>query len=110
VKKFTLFVLMLTALLIFTAGCSSTKSVVTERASKIDLSLGTTIGNHTYLPLYLVLESEPTDQKIQDVLLTLDSFEKQHPELEVTSWSSLQHSSSHYGIWINHRPKQAVCV
>jgi len=102
-KFYLLFLAVFIVSIILIAGCMG-PGVITERAKTIDLSLGTTVGNHTYLPLNL---KGPPDNHVQEILQVLDTFEKAHPELEVTSWSAetSQQSNFTYGLWVNHRPK-----
>ena len=81
-------------------SCSGT-SVITEKVEVIDLSLGTTIGNHTYLPLAF---KQTPDSHVLEILQVLDFFEKENPELEVTSWAVQQTETRTKGLWINHKP------
>lgn len=85
------------------AGCSSGPSVITEKVESIDLSLGTTVGNHTYLPLSF--SRDYAENHVGEILQVLDIFEKSHPEFEVTSWKIEEGDSGHvHGLWIDHRP------
>ena len=96
-----LFFIVCVVSIIFVAGCL-TPGVIVEKAKTIDLNLGTTVGNHTYLPLNL--KSYP-ENSVQDILQVLDTFEKAHPEFEVTSWNIEARSNWTYGLWVNHRQK-----
>lgn len=81
-----------------------------------------TIGNHTYISLYI---GGIPHKKVSDILIALQEFEQAHPELEVTSWNIEKHiqnictsppsiytqgqSELNYyidGLWINHRPRE----
>ena len=100
-KFYLLLLVILIIFVIFIAGCLG-PGVITERAKTIDLSFGTTVGNHTYLPLYL---NDAPQDCVQEILQVLDFFEKAHPELEVTSWNAEASSGFTYGLWVNHRER-----
>lgn len=94
------------------SGCgANSPGVLTKTTSveTVNLDLGVTIGNHTYLPLNI--DGDPS-QHVQEILLIVDAFEKAHPEWEITSWNLEGAHSTYarlaytYGIWIDHRPKE----
>lgn len=92
-------------------GCSNSdpKAVVVNAQNEIevDLSVVTTIGNHTYVPINLA--GKPSE-KIREILTALRVFEEDHPELEVLSFHMEKQQDAHgiapeiFGIWITHRP------
>lgn len=75
---------------------------------RYDLSVVRTIGNHSYMPLNI--QGTPADH-IDEILGALQTFEKNHPELEVVGWWVEKHqvafrtSNYIYGLWVDHRPK-----
>lgn len=92
-------------------GCEEEKESVIKKTTileKINLEVGTTVGNHTYLPVNIY--GVPADH-VQEILQILFAFEKEHPELEITSWSIEKQPDVYardpyiFGIWLNHRPK-----
>jgi hypothetical protein len=68
-----------------------------------------TVGNHTYIPLYI--GGKPHNHA-SDILTDLNAFEQEHPELELTSWNIEKVQYAHgvdeyiYGLWVNHRPRE----
>ncbi|PIP23918.1 MAG: hypothetical protein COX90_03895 [Candidatus Nealsonbacteria bacterium CG_4_10_14_0_2_um_filter_38_17] len=106
-----LFVLLVFLIMGGLSGCSSSPSVLTQTTSVkgINLELGTTIGNHTYLPINI--GGDPSGH-VQEILQIVDAFESAHPEWEVTSWSIESKYAGYgvrayiYGIWINHRSRE----
>jgi hypothetical protein len=71
--------------------------------------VGVTVGNHSYI--YINKDGKP-GEKAEMILLLLDSFEKAHPELEVTGWKIDKQPQAYgtpsfiFGMWIDHRPRQ----
>lgn len=112
-RKIMILLLVLFIIGGFASGCGQPNppGVLTETTSvkTINLELGTTIGNHTYLPVNI--DGDPSEH-VQEILQIVDAFESAHPEWEVTSWSIEGKHSGYssgayvYGIWINHRPKE----
>jgi hypothetical protein len=108
-RKVCTLLLVFVALLIITAGCTSSQpSVIKEKATKIDMNGVYTVGNHSYIPLYECSDATPeqNQQRAQDMLQVLNAFEGVHPELEVISWN--EHDTGYsciYGLWVNHRPR-----
>lgn len=74
--------------------------------SSPDKIFAVTKGNFSYIPLLLYNEDHP----ISEILATLNNFEKDHPELEITSWNIERKGrfvpdSFCFGLWVNHRPR-----
>jgi len=67
-----------------------------------------TIGNHSYISLKL---DGRADEHIDEILKTLDEFEKSHPDQEVTDWHLLNAQDAPlvdayvFGIFIDHKPR-----
>jgi hypothetical protein len=115
--KKTFSVLMVVSFfLMLLAGCSDeakNPSVFSETTTisteKINLEVGITIGNHSYLPINVYANP---DKYARAILQLLDAFEKEHPELEITSWDIERNqkaaNASEYiwGVWVDHRPKK----
>lgn len=84
------------------------KTVSTQR---INLDVGITVGNHTYLPLNI--KGNPNEH-VQEILEVLESFEKKYPGLEVISWNIEKIQSGYvttayiFGIWVDTRPKPSA--
>jgi uncharacterized lipoprotein NlpE involved in copper resistance len=78
-----------------------------------DMGVIKTQGNFSYIPINI--GDIPPREMAPDILGLLDSFEKQHPGLEIISWSidAVQdnegfagHTPHVYGIWVTHRKKK----
>lgn len=82
-------------------------SVQTEQSFNLDVVI--TVGNHSYIPINARQIEVLSTKLVPTILNLLDAFEKKHPNLEVTGWDLLQSqadSSSVYGLWVDHKPKQ----
>jgi len=61
----------------------------------------TTVGNHSLLYIHMRNASD-----YETVLRTLDNFEKNNPELEITNWHAKEYSNGYiYHLFIDHRKK-----
>lgn len=95
-------------------GCGSGEpSFVTSETTEItyDLSVVTTIGNKSYIPINQCGQVHDSLPRIQ---LVLEAFEGGHPELEVVDWE-LDYVHGHFcsvpkgktfGIWVDHKPRE----
>mgnify|MGYP001585026662 CR=1 FL=1 len=96
-------------LLLVGVGCSKGPSVVKKTAFTYDWSQVVTVGNHSFIPL--PIKHDKDNPGI--VLRVLDDFEKNHPDLEVTSWRisqgfliSADNAGKADGLWVDHRPRK----
>lgn len=96
----------------FGIGCSKGPSVVKTTAAKYDWGQVVTVGNHSFIPLAISWDKDNPMDGPRCVLLALDAFEKQHPEMEVTSWQISQgflpeadNAGKADGLWVDHRPR-----
>ncbi|TSC91780.1 MAG: hypothetical protein CEN90_244 [Parcubacteria group bacterium Licking1014_17] len=111
-------------ILLLSVSCGPTPPTVlittSQTETKVNLDAAITIGNHTWLPLNLE-QGKPFGEParpinhVLDILNILKAFEDAHPELETTGWfiEKEQRASGTmrniFGIWVDHRPKQA-CI
>lgn len=75
---------------------------------RYNLSVVTTKGNHSYIPLNR--DGLPS-KYVNEILGVVSAFENAHPELEVVSFAVDQQAvgnvcDSVYGLWLHHRPKR----
>lgn len=70
-------------------------------------------GNYSYVPLNKY--GNVAKNLVPEIIDLLDTFEKDHPDLEITNWTIEYQPAGYgkapdvYGIWISHRKKAAEC-
>jgi hypothetical protein len=77
-----------------------------------------TVGNHSYVDVFEKNNGQYVSKDLYDrlslkeaikLLIIIDKFEKEHPELQITNWRAEYHimegeNASIQGIWIDHKP------
>ena len=96
---------------VLVVGCGSEGlSVIKSETTEIvyDLSVVTTVGDRSYIPLNIF--GNPEDHT-RELLLVLQVFEDAHPELEVIGWRIEKQQVARatpakiFGIWVDHKPR-----
>ena len=76
-----------------------------------NMSMIETHGNHSYIPMK-IFNAEPKDYT-REILEALNTFEKAHPELEVTGWKIEKQQNAHlvtpeiFGLWVDHKLRKS---
>jgi hypothetical protein len=68
-----------------------------------------TVGNHSYIPLNIAMDSSTINAKNATLILqVVDAFEQKHPEWKITDWRMEKWSRFLDGLWIDHEPREGL--